>query len=276
MMRLSELATAIGAEHRGDDAVVERVVTDSRSVTSGDLYVALQGERFDGHDFIAAAAAGGAVGALVSRWDDSALPQLKVADTLLGLQQAAQWWRRRFEAPVVGVTGSNGKTTTKQLLAAVLAARGPVLATRGNLNNHIGVPLTSLSRRAEHRTALIEMGANHAGEIARLAELAMPDIGIVTNAGDAHLEGFGSRDGVAQAKGEMFAALDGGVAVINVDDPYAPLWRQLASRASVLGFGFSDLADVQALDAQIDGEGSRFTLRTPAGRATDRADLTWS
>ena len=173
---------------------------------------------------------------------------------------------------MIGITGSSGKTTTKQIVAAMMAARGPVLATEGNLNNHIGVPLTLLKLRAEHATAVIEMGANHAGEIALLAKLAQPQIGIVTQAGDAHLEGFGSREGVAHAKGELFAALGAdGLAVINADDAYAPLWKELAGEASMLSFGFSEAADVRAEDLvgvpESAPEATAFTLVTPAGGA---------
>ncbi len=268
MMALSEAREVLNGELRHGDADFRRVVIDSRGVAAGDLFVALRGERFDAHQFVAQAQADGATAALVSEWVDSTIPQLRVADTLTALQQMSSHWRRRFELPVIGVTGSNGKTTSKQMLAAIFAARGPVLATAGNLNNHIGVPLTLLSLRAEHRTAVIEMGANHPGEIAALAMLARPDIGLVTQAGDAHLEGFGSRDGVARAKGELFAALDGGVAVVNADDTYAPLWRQLATRASVISFGLSAAADVQAQQIQSDASGSRFALRTPSGSAS--------
>lgn len=267
-LSLAELLAPLDAEARGA-AVFTAVTTDSRAITPGALFVALSGEHFDGHAFVAQAEAAGAAAALVSRWSDAAMPQLKVADTLQGLQQLASFWRRRFTLPVVAVTGSNGKTTTKQLLAAVLAARGPVLATQGNLNNHIGVPLSLLRLDDTSRTAVIEMGANHAGEIALLAQIAAPDIGVVTQAGDAHLEGFGSREGVARAKGELFAALGPrGVAVINADDVYAPLWRQLAGPAATLSFGMCDAADVQALDVQQqDLGGTRFTLRTPQGPA---------
>jgi UDP-N-acetylmuramoyl-tripeptide--D-alanyl-D-alanine ligase len=269
MFALSELLAPLGAELRGRDVRVSQVTTDSRGDADGALFVALKGERFDGHTFVADARAAGAVAALVSEFVDVELPQLKVVDTLIGLQQMAAHWRSRFGIPVVAVTGSNGKTTTKQMLAAIMAARGPVLATQGNLNNHIGVPLTLLKLRGEHRTAVIEMGANHAGEIALLAAIARPDIGVVTQAGDAHLEGFGSRDGVAKAKGELFAALGAnGVAAINAEDPYFPLWRALAGDASIIRFGLCDGVEVQAIhiEPQIGG-GTRFTLATPQGRA---------
>ena len=278
MQTLSAFASDIRAEVRGADVMIDRVIHDSRAVQTGDLYVALRGERFDGHAFVAQAGQAGAAAALVSDWvDDTTLPQLRVDDTLTGLQALGASWRRRFSIPVVAVTGSNGKTTTKQMLAAIFSARGPVLATRGNLNNHIGVPLTLLSLRDEHRTAVVEMGANHAGEIAQLAAMAKPDIGVVTQAGDAHLEGFGSREGVARAKGELFAALDGGIAVINADDAYAGLWMQMASRASQIRFGLQRPADVVASavvpEMFAQGPGSRFRLHTPSGDVTARLPL---
>ncbi|HET7796298.1 MAG TPA: UDP-N-acetylmuramoyl-tripeptide--D-alanyl-D-alanine ligase [Nevskia sp.] len=246
MENLSDVARRLDASLHGADAAFARVVTDTRQLQPGDLFVALVGERFDGHDYVQRALALGAVGALVSRLVDAGGSQILVPDTLDGLQRYARSWRQDFDIPVIGITGSSGKTTTKQIMAAVAAERGPVLATEGNLNNHIGVPLTLLKLRREHRTAVIEMGANHHREIAQLASFALPQIGIVTQAGDAHLEGFGSREGVAHAKGELFEALDGGVAVINADDPYAPLWRRLAAKASVLSFGLSPEADVRA------------------------------
>jgi UDP-N-acetylmuramoyl-tripeptide--D-alanyl-D-alanine ligase len=272
MERLSAVARRIGGRLLGADAGFARVVTDTRQLQRGDLFVALQGERFDGHDYVLRAASLGAAGSLVSRAVDGALAQVVTADTLQGLQDYAASWRRDFDLPVIGVTGSSGKTTTKQMLAAVCAARGPVLATEGNLNNHIGVPLTLLGLRAGHRTAVIEMGANHGGEIALLAGLARPDIGIVTQAGDAHLEGFGSREGVARAKGELFSALGGrGVAVINRDDAWFDLWLGLAGSATVLSFGLSPRADVRAEDINAEPAQaplrSVFTLVTPQGRA---------
>lgn len=268
MERLSDAARRLGVPLQGADAMFSRVVTDTRALQPGDLFVALAGERFDAHEFLAEAAAKGAVGALVSRKVEAPpLAQLQVSDTLAGLQRYAASWRRHFDGPVIGVTGSNGKTTTKQLLAAVFAARGPVLYTEGNLNNHIGVPLTLCRLRREHRTAVIEMGANHAGEIALLAKLARPGAGIVTQAGDAHLEGFGSREGVAKAKGEMFAALNGGVAIINADDAYAGLWVKLAADNRIVSFGFAGHADVRADSLVAGADGSRFTLVTPAGEA---------
>ncbi|MBI2384211.1 MAG: UDP-N-acetylmuramoyl-tripeptide--D-alanyl-D-alanine ligase [Gammaproteobacteria bacterium] len=278
MEHLSGLARRLAAPLRGADAAFARVATDTRALAAGDLFVALKGERFDGHEFVRRAGELGAAGALVSAPVDCGLPQVVVPDTLRALQDYAASWRGDFSIPVVGVTGSTGKTTTKQMLAAVFAARGPVLATQGNLNNHIGVPLTLLTLRPEHRTAVIEMGANHLGEIALLASIARPDVGVVTQAGDAHLEGFGSREGVARGKGEMFSGLRGrGVAVINADDRSASLWKQLAGGASILTFGFDAEADVRALRVEPFPEeapsGMRFELRAPEGRVTVELNL---
>jgi UDP-N-acetylmuramoyl-tripeptide--D-alanyl-D-alanine ligase len=276
MERMSDLARRLDAPLHGEDVRFTRVATDTRALAPGDLFVALKGERFDGHDFLEQARAAGAVGALVSTAQASQLPQVIVPDTLAGLQAYASSWRGDFHIPCVGVTGSNGKTTVKQMLSAIFARRGPVLATVGNLNNHIGVPLTLLSLREEHQTAVVEMGANHPREIARLAEIARPDVGVVNNAGDAHLEGFGSREGVARAKGEMFEALEHGVSVINADDDYAPLWRELA-RGDVITFGLGEDADVRAVHPRSEPPeapiGMDFELRTPEGRQGVRLPL---
>lgn len=268
MEMLAAAARRLKVLLQGADARYLRVVTDTRAVQPGDLFVALKGDRFDAHDFVAEAAAKGAVGALVSKKIDARIAQILVPDTLLGLQALAASWRADFDLPVIGVTGSNGKTTTKQLLAAVFAARGPVLATEGNLNNHIGVPLTLLKLRAEHRTAVVEMGASNPGEIALLAGLAAPSVGVITQAGDAHLEGFRSREGVAYAKGELFSALRDGVAIINADDTYAGLWKKLAGDNRIVSFGFAVHAEVRAEDLQSTAEGNCFTLLTPDGSAT--------
>ncbi len=267
MAPLSWFAEASGVALRGDDADVLRVNSDSRSVARGDLFVALRGDRFDGHDFSQGAAEAGAVGMVCERPLQTAIAQIVVNDSLAALHKVARAWRCQFNLPLIAVTGSNGKTTTKQMLAAVMDARGPVLATRGNLNNHIGVPMTLLELRQAHRTAVIELGANHAGEIGMLTALAGPDIGVITQAGDAHLEGFGSRDGVAQAKGELFAGLGPkGVAIINADDDYADLWRGMA-HCSQLSFGMEADADVRATNVQSAGQGSRFTLTIPGGES---------
>jgi UDP-N-acetylmuramoyl-tripeptide--D-alanyl-D-alanine ligase len=262
----------------GEDRIVDCISIDSRTLLAGALFVALRGNRFDGHDFAAAASGRGACGLLVERPLPLDLPQVVVSDTLLALTVCARAHRRGFRQPVVAVTGSNGKTTTKEMIGAMLGRRGPCLITRGNLNNHIGVPLTLLELRQEHRHAVVEMGANHRGEIAHLASIAAPDIGLVTNAGAAHLEGFGSLDGVAAGKGELFAGLPpAGVAVINADDRYAAEWRALAAGRRVLTFGVEQPADFSArrIVASIESTGpqQQFDLVTPLGTERVRLDL---
>jgi UDP-N-acetylmuramoyl-tripeptide--D-alanyl-D-alanine ligase len=245
--RLSEVANATGGRLLGADAAFDGVSIDSRTLTRGQIYLALRGERFDGHAFVAAAAQKGAVGAIVEQAGESGLPQVVVPDTQAALSALAACWRRRMQALVLGVGGRNGKTTTKELLASILAGAGPTLATRGNLNNHIGVPLTLLRLEPGHRFAVIEIGANHPGEIAALAAIAAPSIALVTNAGDEHLEGFGDLAGVAHAEGEMFAALPAdGTAVINADDPFHELWRTMARGGSIVRFGIESPAEVRA------------------------------
>lgn len=254
----------------GDDREFSSISTDTRTMREGALFVALAGPTFDGHDFVMTAAQNGAAAALVARPLAVDLPQVVVADPLAALSTFALEWRRQFKIPVVGVTGSNGKTTTKELIGSILSQLGPTLVTRGNLNNHIGVPLTLLALTAEHRYAVIEMGANHLGEIAQLASLAEPTVGIVTNAGAAHLEGFGSVQGVANGKGELFQSLPvEGVAIINADDKYAAQWRDMRAADRVLTFGFEQPADFMAHKVrEVSGEaGFRidFDLVTPDG-----------
>jgi UDP-N-acetylmuramoyl-tripeptide--D-alanyl-D-alanine ligase len=244
---LQYIAAATGGQRAGADVECSGVATDSRTLAGGELFFALRGERFDGHDFVAVAAGRGAAAAVVDHPCDVPLPQVVVADTTAALGALAGAWRGRFELPVIGVAGSNGKTTTKELLAAVLAGSGPVLATRGNLNNQIGVPLTLLGLEPGHRHAVIEIGANHPGEVAALARIVRPTIALVTNAGAEHLEGFGSLEGAARAEGELFEALDSaGSAVINADDPFHGLWRGLARGARILSFGIEAPAELRA------------------------------
>jgi UDP-N-acetylmuramoyl-tripeptide--D-alanyl-D-alanine ligase len=254
----------------GEDRAYASVSTDSRSIGAGDLFVALRGPNFDGAAFIPQCRTAGATG-VVAREPVPGFSTVVVDDTLRALQRAASAWRGRFAIPLVGVAGSNGKTTCKEMIASILTQAGPTLSTRGNLNNHIGVPLTLLRLDPAHRFAVVELGANRAGDVAELAGLAAPGIGIVTNAGAEHLEGFGSLEGVARAEGELFAALGNeAVAVVNVDDPYAGLWRAM-TRARIVGFGTSPAADFRAVDlrAGVDARGfvTRFRLECPAGAA---------
>jgi UDP-N-acetylmuramoyl-tripeptide--D-alanyl-D-alanine ligase len=275
---LAHFEAAMRGTLHGADAAFTAVATDSRTLQAGELFVALQGPNFDGHGFVADAAARGAVGAVVARRVDVDIPQIVVPDTLKALQQAARVWREQFPIPVVAVAGSNGKTTTKELIARILQGQGPCHATRGNLNNHIGVPLTLLALDAVHATAVVEVGANHPGEVAALMPLVRATVGIVTNAGAEHLEGFGDLDGVARAEGETFAGLEpGATAVINGDDPYAPLWRGMNRASRALTFGTDASADFRAEDLHARIADGRFvqdfTLVSPAGRTPVRLGL---
>ena len=279
MMALSQAAAMTNGRVEGADVVCTSVSIDTRTLQPGALYVALQGQNFDGHDFVDAAQRQGAAAAMVQRPVPHSLPTLQVDDTRLALGRLAAAWRALYDIPVVAVTGSNGKTTVKEMVAAILAQRGDVLATQGNLNNDIGVPLTLLRLRDSHYCAVIEMGANHPGEIAYVAQLARPGIAVVTNAGAAHLEGFGSLEGVARAKGELFQALDAdGVAVLNADDRFAPLWAQLIGARATLRFGVEQAADVRVVPGTEqmeigDALTMRFTLRSPAGDIPIRMQL---
>ena len=274
MMTVQEAARALDAEWCGEDAFFTGVSTDSRMVGCGDLFVALKGEKFDGHEFVAVAKKKGAVAAMVCQGSEtgnqeSGIPLILVKDTRLGLGQLAAYWRGRFTVPLVAVTGSNGKTTVKEMIASILrqtaGSADRVLATEGNLNNDIGVPQMLLRLRAQHAYAVIEMGMNHAGEIAYLTGLARPSVALITNAGTAHLEGLGSVEAVARAKGEVFEGLDQmGVAIINADDPYAPLWRKLAGSRRVVYFGLGAGATVSAC-YQLNLLNSTMTLTLPDG-----------
>jgi UDP-N-acetylmuramoyl-tripeptide--D-alanyl-D-alanine ligase len=274
---LAEFARLAGGRLAGADRPYTEVVSDTRTLRAGELFVALRGPNFNGNEFIAAAAAGGAAGALVDAEQRLSLAQIVVPDTQAALTAAARAWRAEFRGAVVGVAGSNGKTTTKEMTAAILAEAGPCLATRGNLNNHIGVPLTLLRLTAEERFAVIEVGSNHPGEVAQLVELARPTVGLITNAGAEHLEGFGSLEGVARAEGEMVAGLSpSATAVINADDEFAPLWRSLTS-AQVVTFGVRAVADYRASEVQAEvgaaGFTTRFRLTAPGGAVAIRLNL---
>lgn len=260
--------------------LVTSVSTDSRTLTRGQLFLALRGPRFNGAEYVAAAALAGATAAVVDAEASTqvpaavtaALPILVVTDVLAALQRAALANRRRFGGTVVAVAGSNGKTTVKEMLANILGECGATLATAGNLNNHIGVPLTLLRLSPSEKFAVIEIGANHPGEVAQLAALVQPQVGIVTNAGAEHLEGFGDIAGAARAEGELFESLQSGAtAVINAEDPFAASWHAQADKAIRVHFGFRPPAEVRAesVDCQIDDQGflSRFALIAPQGHA---------
>ncbi|OFZ92877.1 MAG: UDP-N-acetylmuramoyl-tripeptide--D-alanyl-D-alanine ligase [Betaproteobacteria bacterium RIFCSPLOWO2_12_FULL_62_58] len=284
MMSLSAAATATEAELRGPDLAFDSVGTDTRTLAPRALFVALKGDRFDGHKFVAEAQAAGAVAAMVedsgSRIQDSglALPLLVVANTRLALGRLAACWRSRFTMPLVALTGSSGKTTVKEMLAGILReacaaqssivdAESCVLATRGNLNNDIGVPLMLLELKPNHRFAVIEMGMNHAGEIRYLTRLAAPDVALVNNAGRAHMAFFASEEAIARAKGELYEDLKAkGTAVINADERFAPLWRELAAGRKQIDFGIDREATVTATYALRYLE-SEIVVKMPRGEA---------
>jgi UDP-N-acetylmuramoyl-tripeptide--D-alanyl-D-alanine ligase len=272
-MSMSLAAEALYSRFTGQDAVFTGVSTDTRTLKQGDLFVALVGPRFDGHLFLAEALASGASGAMVSRHINTSLPTIEVEDTRIALGSLAAFWRGQFEIPLVAVTGSNGKTTVKNMIASIFAESAPVCATKGNLNNDIGVPLTLLRLRKEHRRAVIEMGMNHRGEIAYLSHLTKPTIAVITNAAHAHLEGLGSVEQVAQAKGEIFGGLtEDGVAVINADDDYSKLWRGLSAPHRVMTFGMENPADVTA-EYQPTDNGSLVSMKTTEGDIEMRLPL---
>jgi UDP-N-acetylmuramoyl-tripeptide--D-alanyl-D-alanine ligase len=272
-LRLSELTASLDATLLGADVAFGAVSTDSRRVGAGDLFVALKGDQFDGHDFLPAVASSGAVAALVSTAAEIDLPQLLVADTQRALGRLGAYNRDLYRGPLVAITGSSGKTSVKNMASAVLSRRGRTLATEGNYNNEIGVPLTLLRLEPGLQFAVVEMGAAALGDIAWLCELGRPTVSVLLNAMPAHLEGFGSVAEVARAKGEIFDGLGAGdVAVINADQPWADDWRKRAAPARVLDFSMSGDAAVRLLEQRSLGiEGSTFRVATPAGEM--RAEL---
>ena len=270
---LAGAAPAVQGHLIGDNAAFIGVSTDTRSVRPGELFIALRGVKYDAHEFLAAARERGAVAALVAEdalaqpavaaLAASGFPLLAVADTRLALGALAAAWRARFDLPLIAVTGSNGKTTSKEMLACILAAEfgDTVLATRGNLNNDIGLPLTLLGLGREHCAAIVEMGMNHPGEIAYLAAIARPSVALVTNAQRAHLEGMGCVEAIAREKGTIFAGLrDDGVAVYCADDPWLDIWQAQIAGRRTLCFAFAGEAPLVG-EHRAHGLENRLTLR---------------
>ena len=274
MMSLAQAAAATQGNLQGADAEFLAVSKDTRCLQKGDLYVALIGENFDGHQFLQQAESLGAVGALVSKPQSINLSQICVADTRLALGDLASAWRDQFKGKLVAVTGSNGKTSVKEMCRAILvkaASDERVLCTQGNLNNDIGMPMTLLSIRQQHAYAVIEMGANHAGEIDYLTHIARPDVAVITNAGPAHLEGFGSVEKVAQAKAEIYSGLaDEGVAVINLDDDYAGYWQQLCQGKNVVTFSMKNQQASVYAEATAKGV---YLFKTPSGAVSIKMNV---
>jgi UDP-N-acetylmuramoyl-tripeptide--D-alanyl-D-alanine ligase len=277
-LSFSDLITVLDARLVGADCTFDGVSIDSRNIKLGQLFVALTGPRFDGHDYLDQVAAKGAVGALVEREVPGAvLPQLVVLDTRKALAQLGALNRNSFvDKPVAAITGSSGKTTVKEMLASIMRTRGPVLATRGNLNNELGVPLTLLELAPEYSSAVIEMGASRVGEIAFTVSLTKPHVALITNAGTAHVGEFGGPDKIVEAKGEILEGLDSfGVAVLNKEDKAFPIWKARAADRRIVSFAIADpSADFHAQDLTLDARGCPgFILQSPLGSASVQLNL---
>lgn len=264
---LSQLTDILNGELQGADITLDAVTTDTRKLTPGCLFVALKGERFDAHDFADQAKAGGAGALLVSRPLDIDLPQLIVKDTRLAFGELAAWVRQQVPARVVALTGSSGKTSVKEMTAAILNQCGNTLYTAGNLNNDIGVPMTLLRLTPEYDYAVIELGANHQGEIAWTVSLTRPEAALVNNLAAAHLEGFGSLAGVAKAKGEIFSGLpENGIAIMNADNNDWLNWQSVIGSRKVWRFSPNAAnSDFTATNIHVTSHGTEFTLQTPTG-----------
>jgi len=265
---LATAAQSMNGVLQGEDREFVGVSTDTRTLHDGELFFAIEGPNFDGREYVEVAQDNGAAGAVVKQATAAAIAQIVVDDTRLALGRLAAAWRDRLTATVIGVTGSNGKTTVKEMIKACLLQQAPTFATQGNFNNDIGLPLMLVRIKPQHQFAVIEMGANHAGEIAYLASLTQPDVAVITNAAAAHLEGFGSMDGVASAKGEILRGLkSAGTAVLNADDKYFQYWMAQLEDTPILSFGLSDGADVHAEDIEAGVDGSHFRLVLPGSVA---------
>ena len=277
-INFSQIAEALEskAELIGQDISFSGLSINTRTMQKGDVFIAIKGEHFDAHNFVKQAEENGACGLIVEKKMDCELPQLVVRDTREALGKIALLWRVKFSLAVIAITGSCGKTTVKEMISSIMNVafnkKGSVLVTLGNLNNDIGVPLTLMRLNAKHKVAVIELGANHRGEIEQLVNMVQPDVALITNAGHAHIEGFGSIEGVAQGKAEIYAGLiKNGIAIINADDDFAEYWRQCnqqavdESRVKVLLFGLKETADVSAQYHQKE-DGVELILNTISGK----------
>ena len=264
-MKLSECATAVRGELHGDDKTFFTVSTDTRTVNAGQLYIALKGPNFDGHHYIEQAEKLKAIAAVISRPIESALPIIRVSDTLVALGDLGAYHRRKFILPVVALTGSCGKTTTKSMIANILQLCGNTLATPGTMNNKVGVPKTLLELTSEHLFACIEIGTNEPGEIDYLTRLVQPTVALITNIGPAHLELFKTLEGVAQEKSTIYRGLDAkGIAVMNADEPFVKKWRKEFRDKQIITFGLKQKADVTAQSITLNKGCAAFTLLTPS------------
>ena len=270
------LVEHLAAERIGENITVKGISTDTRTIKGGELFLALKGPNFDGHNFIKAAIEKGAVACLVQDKVDvkAGVDHIVITkDTHQALGLLAKAWRQKFKKPVFAITGSNGKTTVKEMIASILSQKQSVMATHGNLNNDIGVPLTLFRLNESYDAAVIEMGANHSGEIEYLTNITSPDVAIVTNVGTAHLEGFGSIENTAKAKGEIFQGLSkSGTAIINADDPFFDYFKEITTQYNALSFGLNNKADVTC-EWQSGTEGGLLKVTTPKGACTIKLKL---
>lgn len=271
-MSMDEIAEVLSAKCVGDDIQVKGISTDTRTIKGGELFVALKGPNFDGHNFIKEALGKGAAACLVQTSVD-AEHLILTKDTHQALGLLAKAWRQRFKQPVIAITGSNGKTTVKEMIASIVSQQQTVMATHGNLNNDIGVPLTLFRLNENYDVVVIEMGANHSGEIEYLTNIALPDIAVLTNVGAAHLEGFGSLENTAKAKAEIFQGLSkNGFAIINTDDAFSEYFKDVTTEYKVISFGIKNKADVMC-EWESGIEGSSLNVSTPVGRCEIKLKL---
>ena len=265
-MQLSKAAEILQTGYQGKDVCFFGCSTDTRTLKEKELFIALRGENYDGHDYIDKAKVSGASAVLVEEERDKLIPYIVVKNARHAMGELARNWRANFSIPLLAITGSNGKTTIKEMVAAILKVKAPVLATQGNLNNSIGVPLTLFGLEDRHQYAVIEMGANHPGEIEWLTQISQPTIALISQCAPAHLEGFGSIEGVARAKSEIFRGLQqGGVAVINGDDDFADLWMEESDHADQLTFGLGSNNEVTAESIHLENGKSSLQMKTPVG-----------
>lgn len=273
MMDTQTIAGAVGGRRLGDNAWIDAVSTDSRQVETGNLFVALRGERFDGHEYLNEAFRKGARAAMVATAVSSQYPQVLVPDTERALGQLSAFWRGSFHMPLVAVTGSCGKTTVKEIIGNILRCRAKTLVSQGNFNNAIGLPLSLLKLEHKHQFAVVEIGMNQVGEIEYLSKLAAPTAAVITNAGPAHLEFLDSVDQVAKEKGSIVSGVnDSGVVVLNHDDRYFDYWKESAAPRSVISFGFTDKADVSG-SCQLSESGALISMKTPLGSMVGNISL---
>ncbi len=271
-MSIAEIAEILSAKYIGENVTVRGVSTDTRTIKGGELFIALKGPNFDGHKFVANAVEKGAAACLVDEQLDAGNIVI-TEDTHQALGLLAKAWRKKFNKPVFAITGSNGKTTVKEMLASILNQAHPAMATHGNLNNDIGVPLTLFRLNDSYDAAVIEMGANHSGEIDYLTNIALPDVAIVTNIGSAHLEGFGSIENTAKAKSEIFSGLaPSGTAIINADDPFYHVFKQATAGFNVISFGIKNKADVMCQWQSV-SEGNLLKVTTSKGDCQIKLNL---